>query len=109
MLNKLKELYLKIKIFKNVHYDFCDDFGDEIFYYLSVGSLHSSYIKKAKEIDGSSYMFSCFRYMVVYDVSKEKYSAGTLEYVTENNGIEEIYSLTNDEIEILSKIIGREK
>lgn len=108
LINKMKELYLKNKL-KNVTLENFDDFEDEIFYYLNIEDIEQKYINQAKKFDGENYMLSCFRYLIIYDTEKQQYIAGILEYITENDGIQEMDYLKEMEIRILGEIIEKER
>lgn len=95
--------------FKNITIEYMDDFGDEIYYYLTTSNIPKKFIKLAKNIDGDNYMFSCFRYCIIYNINDNNYTSGILEYVTENDGIQEITYLDNKDINTLGKFIDKHK
>lgn len=110
-MNKIKELYFNKRFLNknNISFDFEDGWDEEIWYYLKMNKIPNKLIKIAKKIDKECFMESCFRIMVIYNSKEKVYSSGILEYVTEDDGTEELLYFSKEQIKIFENIIKEYK
>ena len=83
--------------FKDIKFDYMDDFGEEKIFYFNVGIVENKFVEIAKKKDEEAYNEQCFRYGIFYN--KKVYEHGTLEYISQDDGLIEIKQLNKEEIE----------
>ena len=84
--------------FKDIKFDYVDDFQDELLCYFKIKVINEEFINRAKQIDKNDFNEDCFSVYVSYNIRDCKFHYGTLNYISQDNGIIEICQLLQEEI-----------